>query len=44
MTLMGLYDMKLFAICTAVVFAGFAMLYTIVYRLTARLYYGIVKK
>ena len=44
MTLMGLYDMKLFAICTACVFAGFALFYTIVYRLTARLYYSIVKK
>ncbi len=44
MMLMGLYDMKLFAICTAGVFAGFAVLYTIVYRLTARLYYSIVKK
>ena len=44
MTLMGLYDMKLFAICTACVFAGFALFYTIVYRLTAGLYYSIVKK
>lgn len=44
MTLMGLYDMKLFAICTVCVFAGFALFYTIVYRLTARLYYSIVKK
>ena len=44
MTLMGLFDMKLFAICTACVFAGFALFYTIVYRLTARLYYSIVKK
>lgn len=30
--------------CTACVFAGFALFCTIVYRLTARLYYRIVKK
>ncbi len=44
MMLMGLYDLKKYILCAASCFAGFALLYTIVYRLTARLYYSIVKK
>ena len=35
---------KLFALCTAGTFLAFALLYVVIYRLTARLYYGIVKK
>lgn len=42
--LLNFFNMKLFALCTAGTFLAFAVLYVIVYKLTARLYYGIVKK
>lgn len=41
--LMNLFNMKLFALCTGGCFIAFAFFYTIVYTLTSRLYYGIVK-
>lgn len=44
MALMNLYDMGLFASCTAGCFLVFALFYTLVYKGTTRLYYGIVKK
>lgn len=42
--LLNFFDRKLFALCTAGTFLAFALLYVVIYRLTARLYYGIVKK
>ena len=44
MMLMGLFNMKLYALCTAGCFLAFGVFYTAVYMLTARMYYGIVKK
>ena len=44
MMLMGLFNMKLYALCTAGCFLAFGVFYTVVYLLTARMYYGIVKK
>lgn len=44
MALMGLLNMHLYALCTIGVFLAFALFYTVVYMLTAKLYYGIVKK
>lgn len=44
MMLMGLFNMKLYALCTAGCFLAFGVFYTAVYLLTARMYYGIVKK
>lgn len=42
LTVLNLTNVALFASCTAGVFAGFAVLYTLVYRATARVYYRIV--
>ena len=44
MMLIGLFNMKLYALCTAGCFLAFGVFYTVVYLLTARMYYGIVKK
>lgn len=44
MALLGLLNMRLYALCTIGVFLAFALFYTVVYMLTAKLYYGIVKK
>lgn len=44
MMLFSLFNFGLFARCTAACFLVFGIFYTIVYLLTARLYYGIVKK
>ncbi|NLD20146.1 MAG: ABC transporter permease [Clostridiales bacterium] len=44
MALMNLYDLGLFATCTVGCFLVFALFYTLVYKGTAKLYYGIVKK
>lgn len=44
LTLMNLFDLKLFALCTIGTFLAFALFYIIVYRLTSKLYYKIVKK
>lgn len=41
--LMGLLDIKLYALCAAGCFAGFAVLYIVIYKFTARVYYSIVK-
>ncbi len=43
LTVFGLYNVPLFAWCTVGVFAAFALVYALVYALTARAYYGIVK-
>ena len=43
LALMNLFDIKLFALCTGGCFIAFALFYTLVYILTSRLYYGIVK-
>lgn len=43
MTLLGLFNMKLYAMCNLGCFLVFALFYTIVYVLTSKLYYGIVK-
>lgn len=42
--LMSLTNTKLFVICTIVSFSAFALIYGIVYLLTARVYYKIVEK
>lgn len=42
--LMSLFNLRLFAFCTIGCFLVFGLFYTVVYLLTARLYYGIVKK
>ena len=42
--LMNLFNLRLFACCTIGCFLVFGVFYTVVYLLTARLYYGIVKK
>lgn len=44
MTLMSLFDKKLFALCTAGCFLAFTVFYVAVYLLTSRLYYRIVRK
>lgn len=44
MTLMNLFDKKLFALCTAGCFLAFTVFYIVVYLLTSRLYYRIVRK
>ena len=44
MALMSLYNLHLVAVCTIGCFLVFALFYTVVYILTAKLYYGIVKK
>ncbi len=44
MTLMSLFDKKLFALCTAGCFLAFTVFYIVVYLLTSRLYYRIVRK
>lgn len=44
MMLLGLLNMGLFAVCTLGCFLVFGIFYTVIYMLTARLYYGIVKK
>lgn len=44
LTLLGLFNMKLYALCSIGCFALFALLYAAVYVLTSKLYYGIVKK
>lgn len=44
LSLMNLNNTKLFAICTLASFLIFALIYSIVYMLTARLYYKIVKR
>ncbi len=43
MTLLGMFNMKLFAICTLTCFAIFGVFYIIVYKATAGAYYRIVK-
>lgn len=44
MTMLGLVDTKLYAMCNAGCFLVFALFYAAVYMLTSRLYYRIVKK
>ena len=44
MTMLGLVDMKLYAMCNAGCFLVFALFYAAVYMLTSRLYYRIVRK
>lgn len=44
MTLMNLFDKKMFALCTAGCFLAFTVFYIVVYLLTSRLYYRIVRK
>lgn len=44
LNLMNLFNLKLFTICTAGCFLVFALFYIIVYVLTSKLYYKIVKK
>lgn len=44
LTIMNLFNIKLFALCFGGSFAIFAVFYAIVYVLTSKLYYGIVKK
>ncbi len=44
MMLLNLFNLHLFAYCTIGCFLVFGIFYTVVYLLTARLYYGIVKK
>lgn len=44
LTLMNLFNLRLFTICTAACFLTFTVFYIIVYLLTSRLYYRIVKK
>lgn len=42
LTLFGLYNVKLFALCCLGVFLVFALAYAVIYALTARAYYRIV--
>ena len=44
MTLMNLFNLRLFTLCTVGCFLAFALFYGVVYWLTSRIYYGIVKK
>lgn len=44
LTLMNLFNLKLFTMCTVGCFLVFALFYVIVYTLTSKLYYKIVKK
>lgn len=44
LTLMNLFNLRLFAMCTIGCFLGFAVFYIVVYALTSKLYYKIVKK
>ena len=44
LTLLGLLNMKLYAMCNIGCFLVFALFYALVYMLTSKLYYGIVKK
>lgn len=44
LTLLNLFNMKLFALCTIGCFLVFTIFYIIVYKMTSRLYYRIVKK
>ena len=44
LTLMNLFNLKLFTMCTVGCFLVFALFYVIVYALTSKLYYKIVKK
>lgn len=42
--LMNLFNLRLFTLCTIGCFLAFALFYGVVYWLTSRVYYGIVKK
>ena len=42
--LFTMFNFKVTAICTLCVFGGFALLYTVVYALTAKTYYKIVSE
>lgn len=44
MTLMNLFNLRLFTFCSIGCFLAFALFYGITYWLTSKLYYGIVKK
>ena len=44
LTLMNLFNLRLFTLCTVGCFLAFALFYGVVYWLTSRIYYGIVKK
>lgn len=44
LTLMNLFNLKLFTLCTVGCFLAFALFYWVVYWLTSKVYYGIVKK
>ena len=44
LTLLSLFNIELFAYCSLGCFLAFALFYGIVYMLTSKLYYGIVKK
>lgn len=44
LTLMNLFNLRLFTLCTIGCFLAFALFYWAVYWLTSRVYYGIVKK
>lgn len=44
LTLLGLFNLKLYAMCNIGCFLVFAMFYALIYALTSKLYYGIVKK
>ena len=44
LTLMNLFNLRLFTLCTVGCFLAFALFYWVVYWLTSKVYYGIVKK
>lgn len=44
LAMLQLTNVKLFALCTAGVFAVFAIIYGLIYMMTARVYYKIVRK
>lgn len=44
LAMLQLTNIKLFALCTAGVFAVFAIIYGLIYMMTARVYYKIVRK
>ena len=41
---MNLFNLRLFTLCTVGCFLAFALFYWVVYWLTSKVYYGIVKK
>ncbi len=43
LVMLQLTNVKLFAVCTLCVFLAFAVIYAVIYLMTARVYYKIVK-